>query len=399
MYAAKRLVYGISSAPALFQRLMETTLAGIPHVAVFLDDICITGSTDQEHLKNLDEVLKRLEEVGLQVNVEKCTWMAPSVTYLGYKVGKSGIEPTAEKTRAVREAPEPTDVTQLKSYLGLLLYYNRFLDAVATVAAPLYALLKKGVPWVWGDAQAAAFLKTKELLCNAPCLPHYDVSKPCVVSADASPYGVGAVLSQTDEQGHERPVYFASRTLSSAERNYSQIDREGLAIVFAVTKFHNFIYGRPVVIKTDHKPLLGLLSPTKPLPTVVSPRVVRWRITLLAYQYRLEYSPAAKQGNSDALSRLPLAGHEETVVQPGDVIHMIDTVDHMGVKAAQIREWSSKDPTMSAVIRYVQYGWPDQIPDTLTVYYSRRERSSVCRTDVSYGGAEWSSRQKADRCS
>ena len=377
LYAAKRLVYGISSAPALFQRLMESTLAGIPHVAVFLDDICVTGSTEEEHLQNLGEVLKRLEDVGLQVNQQKCTWMAPSVTYLGYKVGSAGIEPTADKTKAVREAPEPKDVTQLKSYLGLLLYYNRFLDGVATVAAPLYALLKKGVPWVWGEAQTAAFQQTKELLCRAPCLAHYDVTKPCVVSADASPYGVGAVLSQVDEQGMERPVYFASRALSSAERNYSQIDREGLAVVFAATKFHNFIYGRPVVIKTDHKPLLGLLSPTKPLPTVVSPRVVRWRVTLLAYQYRLEYSPAAKQGNSDALSRLPLGGQEEPVVQPGDVLHMIETVDHMGAKAAQIREWSAKDSVMATVIRYVQFGWPDKVSDTLSAYYSRREELSL----------------------
>ena len=145
--------------------------------------------------------------------------MSPSVTYLGYKVEASGIYPTAEKTQAVREAPDPENVTQLKSYLGLLLYYNRFLNGVATVATPLYALLKKDVPWVWGEAQAAAFQKTKDMLCNAPCLAHYEVTKPCTVSADASPYGVGAVLSQTDEQGVERPVYFASRTLTPAERN------------------------------------------------------------------------------------------------------------------------------------------------------------------------------------
>ena len=140
------------------------------------------------------------------------------------------------------------------------------MDNLATVAAPLYRLLKAGQRWSWGQAEDAAFARTKQLLVQAPCLAHYDVNLPLVLSVDASPYGLGAVLSVIDSSGSERPVAYASRSLAVAEVNYSQLDKEGLAVVFGVKKFHQFVCGRHFIIQTDHKPLLGLLSSDKPLP-------------------------------------------------------------------------------------------------------------------------------------
>ena len=159
------------------------------------------------------------------------------VEYLGYRVDRNGIHPTAPKVRAVLEAPRPADVKQLKAYLGLLMYYSKFLDNLATVAAPLYRLLKAGQPWRWGQAEDTAFARTKQLLVQAPCLAHYDANLPLVLSVDASPYGLGAVQSVIDSSGTERPVGYASRSLAAAETNYSQLDKEGLAVVYGMKKF------------------------------------------------------------------------------------------------------------------------------------------------------------------
>jgi hypothetical protein len=148
-----------------------------------------------------------------------------------------------QKLEAVREAPEPQDVKQLKSYLGLLNFYNKFLPMLSPVLRPLHRLTEKGVNWVWSPSCHRAFQDSKDLLCSNQLLVHYDPEKPIVVACDESPYGVGAVLSLVVE-GVERPVMFASSTLSATERGYAQVEREALAVVFAVKRFHKYLYGR-----------------------------------------------------------------------------------------------------------------------------------------------------------
>ena len=372
LMAATRLVYGISSAPAAFQRMMEQLLAGLSHVAVFLDDVCITGRNDEEHRRNVEAVLQRLLDAGLRLNPSKCKWMAPEVEYLGYRVDSNGIHPTTAKVRAIVEAPQPVDVKQLRAYLGLLMYYAKFMDNLATVASPLYKLLKAGQPWTWGQAQEVAFACTKQLLVKAPCLAHYDVTLPLVLSVDASPYGLGAVLSVIDSSGTERPVGYASRSLAVAEVNYSQLDKEGLAVVFGVKKFHQFVCGRNVVIQTDHKPLLGLLSSDKPLPLMVSPRVARWRLALQAYQYKLVYAPAARQAHSDGLSRLPLAEYPAKVPDPGDIVCLLESVDQL-IRVDQIRRCTDRDPVLTGVYQAVMTGrWTEPAADGMEPFYQRR---------------------------
>ena len=373
LLAATRLVYGIASAPAIFQRLMENVLSGLPQVAVFLDDICITGKDDAEHKANVREVLKRLTKEGLKINPKKCEWMLPSVTYLGFCIDREGLHPTAEKVRAVKDAPRPENVEQLKAYLGLLSYYSRFLPNLAAVAASLYQLLRAEEPWKWTDAQEQAFKATKELLCKAPCLSHFDGSCQVVVAADASPYGLGAVLSIVTQDG-EKPVAFTSRSLSRAEKNYSQIDKEGLALVYAVKKFHPFVYGRPFVLKTDHRPLLGLLGGKKPLPDAVSPRVVRWKVTLDAYQFDLVHVPGREHGNCDALSRLPLSQAPASVPEVGEVIYLLNEVDTKLVRLHEVRTWTRRDPVVSQVVRFAQSYWPHESPrdPALQPYFTRQ---------------------------
>ena len=289
LFQATRLVYGIKSAVAIFQREMETLLAGVPHTAIYLDDICITGRSPTEHLANVKEVLRRLAAAGLKINAEKTVWLADEVRYLGHRINASGIQPSEDKVRAILEARAPTSLQELRAFLGMIRYYSRFLPRLSTVAAPLYKLEKKDAMWEWGESQQISFQRCKDLLAAAPVLAHYQPDAPLVLTADASPYGVAAVLSHPDpESGVDRPVAFASRSLTPAERNYSQLDREALAIVFGVHKYHQYVYGRKFTIKSDHKPLLGLLTPGKSLPLVVSPRLLRWKLTLTAYDFLLQ---------------------------------------------------------------------------------------------------------------
>ena len=169
--------------------------------------------------------------------------MTPSVEYLGHRIDRDGLHPTDEKVRAIRDAPNPRDVTELRSFLGLINYYGKFLPQLSTVLAPLYRLLRKDERWSWKAEQIKAFKKAKSLLQEAPVLVHYDNTKELILACDASPYGVGAVISHRMDDGSERPIGYASSSLSPAEKKYSQLEKEALAIIFGVKKFHQYLYG------------------------------------------------------------------------------------------------------------------------------------------------------------
>ena len=378
LFRATRLAFGIKSAVAVFQREMETLLAGVPNTAIYLDDLCVTGRTPAEHLANVREVLRRLSAAGLKVNREKTVWLADEVQYLGHRITAAGIQPSEEKVRAILEAREPTSLQELRAYLGLVQYYSRFLPHLSSVAAPMYELERKCVDWMWGERQRLSFQKTKDLLAAAPVLVHYQQDQPLILTADASPYGVAAVLSHPDPKtGADRPVAFASRSLTTAERNYSQLDREALAIIFGVSKYHQFVYGRKFIVKSDHKPLLGLLTPGRCLPNVVSPRLMRWKLTLTAYDFELQFVPGREIANADGLSRLPLADTSGEFPVPADVVNLMEEVSHL-VTAQQLAVATRRDPVLSAVYRYVQSGWPESVSDVeLSHYFRRRNELSL----------------------
>ena len=222
LFQYNRLPFGVSSAPAIFQRVIDSLFQGFRGVLAYLDDILITGTSTVDHLENLDKVLSKLSEAGLKLNKSKCIFMAPKVEYLGYIIDKNGLHPSNKKVEAIKEAHTPTCVTELKAFLGMINYYGRFLPNLSTKLAPLYALLHKKSKWEWGSEQQTAFGLAKEMLQSDSLLVHYDGSKKLVLECDASPYGVGAVLSHVMEDGTERPVGYASRTLSPSEMNYSQ---------------------------------------------------------------------------------------------------------------------------------------------------------------------------------
>ena len=289
---------------------------------------------------------------------------------------------------AIRRAPEPQNVKELQAWLGLINYYSKFLRDLSTVLCPLYRLLRKGELWKWGAAEKDSFSRAKALLLNPPVLAHFDANRPVVLACDASPTGLGVVLSQMTPQG-ERPVAFYSRSLNQTEQRYSQTDKEALAVISGVKKFNYYLAGRKFVIRTDHKPLLGLIGERKPLPTMASPRMVRWALLLGAYDYQLTHVPGSQQGHCDGLSRLPLPRTGTEPPTPAKVVHLLQFLDSSPVTAAQVRQWTARDPTLAAVLRYTQTGWPrggGSLPPEYRPYEQRVGELSCQEGCLMWGG-------------
>ena len=373
LFRYNRLPYGISSAPGIFQRTMENLLKDIPNTVVYIDDILITGATEEEHLQTLVKVLKRLREAGLKLKKKKCSFFARSVVYLGHKIDAKGLHPMSDKLQAVQEAPQPNNVSELKSYIGLLSYYGKFLPRRSTTLAPLYSLLCKDKCWRWTAQHEAAFLASKELLTSSQVLVHFDPTKPLVLSCDASQYGVGAVLAHRTTEGLEQPIGFASRTLSAAEKNYSQIEREGLACVFGVKRFHSYLYGHKFELITDHKPLLSLFNEKRSISPQASGRIQRWALLLSMYEYTMAFKPTQAHGNADALSRLPLPQTPRDTPQPAETVLMMEHLNSTPITATRIRALTQTDPLLSRVKQFVQHGWPNVVKDdSLKPFWHRK---------------------------
>eukprot|EP00731_Ephydatia_muelleri_P006940 Em0003g1188a len=360
-----------------YLQAIETLLQGIPYTCAYFDDIVVTGKTDDEHLQNLQLVFQKLESVGLKLNKEKCVFMAPSIEYLGHQIDKDGLHPTDEKVTCIKQAPTPSTITELKAFMGLLNYYGKFIPNLATVLAPLYRLLQKDTKWNWGRDQQEAFKCAKELLQSSTLLVHYDPKRQLVLTCDASPFGVGAVLAHIMDDGSERPVGYASRSLSQAEKGYSQLDKEALAIVFGVTKFNSYLYGRPFTIYSDHKPLMYLFSEHKGIPTMASARVLRWAVTLSAYQYSIRYKPGSEVCHADALSRLPIPSSDTDCI-PGSIIGLIDFMSSTPMSSELVKKHTQRDPVLSRVCQFVLKGWTEKkLGEPFFPYESRKYELSV----------------------
>ena len=298
--------YGVASAPTIFQQTLDQVLPKIAGVVCFIDDILVTGKTEAEHLSNLEAVLQKLQEYGLRLKMRKCKFFQESVEYLGQVVSREGIHPSSKKVEAILKVQPPTDISELRSFLGMVNHYRKFIHFLADLSAPLNNLLRKDTPWQWTEECQQSFEQIKEALTSTKVLAHYDSKLPVGLACDASAVGVGAVLFHRYEDGAERPIAYASKSLTKAEKNYSQIEREALSIIYGVKKFHQYLYGHSFLLLTDHKPLLTIFGEKKGIPVMAASRLQRWAIILAAYSYIIEYVPTKEHGNADCLSRLPM---------------------------------------------------------------------------------------------
>ena len=264
-----------------------------------------------------------------------------------------------DKIEVIQSAPKPHNVSALKAYLGLLSYYSRFLPHLPTVLSPLYKLLNKGQKWLWSVDQEKAFSESKMLLTSDKVLTHFNSELPLLLACDASQYGVGAVLSHRMQDGLERPIAFVSRTLTSSEKNYSQIEKESLACIFGVKRFHAYLFGHSFQLITDHKPLITLFNENKPIPMHVSPRILRWALTLAAYEYTISFKSTSHHCNADGLSRVPLqTAQNSNSPLPPEFVLLIDYISESPLNWKQIAKWSIKTPQLSQVMDWVRHGWP-----------------------------------------
>ncbi|XP_053728751.1 uncharacterized protein K02A2.6-like [Synchiropus splendidus] len=387
LFQYNRLVFGVASAPAIWQRAMDQVLHDIPGTQCYLDDIIVTGKNDDDHLQNLSRVLTKLCEYGLRAKKSKCEFFKNEISYCGHVIDKNGLHKSKEKTEAILQAPKPENVSQLRSYLGLVNYYHKFLPNLATTLHPLNVLLQVGTKWEWSEECNRAFKETKRLITSDELLTHYDPTRPIRLACDASPYGIGCVLSHLMKDGSERPVAFASRSLSSAERNYAQIDREALSLVWGIKKFHHYLYGQRFTLVTDHQPLVSIFNPRKGIPVMSATRLQRWALFLGAHSYDIEFRGTKQHCNADGLSRLPLLTTEGEMAphsDPAEVFHSV-VVQQLPVTNSEIQRHTKNDPTLSKVYEITMRGWPAHGETLFPEFSARRDQLSICQGTLMCG--------------
>ena len=298
----KVLPFGLTSAPATFQRLMERVLRGLhwKTLLLYLDDIIVMGPDVPTHLRRLEEVFCRLRTAGLKVKPRKCELLRREVRYLGHVVSEQGVATEPEKVQAIVTWPRPTDVTAVRAFLGTVSYYRQYIPRFAEIARPLHRLTQKGTPWSWPMEAETAFQTLRRCLVTAPILAYPDPAKRFVVDTDASKESLGAVLSQLDEDGSERVIAYYSKSMTQPERNYCVTRKELLAVVRAVGHFRPYLYGQNFLLRTDHAALVWLMKTSTP-----EGQVARWLSMLGEFCFEMKHRPGRLHSNADGLSRRP----------------------------------------------------------------------------------------------
>ncbi|XP_076544259.1 uncharacterized protein LOC143305275 [Osmia lignaria lignaria] len=321
LYRCTRLLYGIASAPAIWQRQMENLLRDIPGVSVFIDDIRITAPNDKVHLQRLEQVLTRLGKANIRINTEKSEFFKNSIEYCGYRIDKQGIHKTKTKMDAIDKMPRPRNITELRAFIGFVNYYGRFIENLSSLLFPLYELLSDRVPFKWTKECEKAFLDAKCQFKSNKVLAHFNPQLPLIVATDASSYGVGAILSHKYPDGSERVLQYASQTLSKTQRRYSQIDKEAYAIIFAIKKFHQYLYGNHFTLYTD--------TPTVSTNILANESIARLQCHENA---TLRVIPTS---NADGLSRLPVRNETDFEYDVVDA-HELNSINTLPVTAEEI---------------------------------------------------------------
>lgn len=366
--------------------MLATVLQGLPNVANYLDDVIVWGRTKSEHDHMLKVVLQRIQDAGLQLNDSKCHFNKSSLCFLGHTVSAQGIYPHEGHLSAMLHAPVPNDAHQLRSLLGLLSWYNKFIPNFATVVEPLRACIRQGTEFSWSDEAQKSFSAVKELLLQSPALALFDPNLATVVSTDASDYGLGAVLSQIHENNTERIVAFASRTLSTAERKYSTIEKEALACVWAVEKWRTYLWGRKFLLRTDHQALTVLLSSKGTDRTGM--RIARWAERLLCFNYEVNYYPGSQNQVADYLSRLPLPASDKVLSDTEPEFVALLSSEMSAVSPTEFASASASCSEMAALRAQISRGWPSSsaaVDAVLRPYFEVRDELAVQKDYVFTG--------------
>jgi len=298
LYYVNRLQMGMKNSSAIFQRTMESILAGLKGVLIYQDDICIFANNSESLEKRLRAVYQRLQEKRVSLNQEKCVEYCDEIQFLGFKISAHGIEPDDNLIKKVAEIPQPKTKSELEHFMGLVNYFGRLIPNFASISLPLNALRRKDNVFKWNSNCEEAFHKLKSILTSSPLLKKFNMEKEVTLTTDASKGAIGAVMTQD-----KYPVLYVSRTFSSAESKYSNIEREALALVWSILRLKMFLLGRRFTIVTDHQPLIYIFGKNE-IPSCSSTRICRWATLLLPFDFEIKYVPGKDISHADAMSRI-----------------------------------------------------------------------------------------------
>ena len=356
VYRYKRLCFGINSAAEIFQKAVADMLHGIKGQINISDDIIIFSKTKEEHASTLDKVLMRLEEYNVTANREKCEFWKKRIRFFGHVFSGNGIEPCEDKIEAIVQASEPKSPEEVRSLLGMVQYLSRFIPNYSSIVEPLRILTKKDTPWTWSEDQVKSFENLKTSLSNWKMLSYFDVNLRTELIVDASPIGLGAMLTQR-YQDEKRIIEYASRKLSPCEQRYSQTEREALGVVWGCEHFEHYLIGAEFTVITDHQPLIGILGKPASKPTA---RLHRLCLRLQPFKMKIEYQPG-EDNPVDYLSRHPMlkdGPEKETLLDSTLGLICINAIKHYqsdsdAITLQELEEETARDEALQDIIKCI----------------------------------------------
>ena len=345
----KTMPFGLNSASEIFQRVMERILheeISAQTVTVFIDDIIVhTSGNLSQHFSDVERVFEKILQSGMKVKPSKLEIAQTEIPFCGHIIRRDGLKINPERTAGIENYPAPKDSKGLKRFLGMTSYVRRHIKDYANITQPLTDLTKKDIPFEWDPKCEQAFTNLKGALMSAPVLALPNFSKPFRLYADASGVAVGATLMQDDDQGNERPIAYASKTLSDRERRWQTTEREAYALFWSTTHFEQYLKGVKFTLVTDHKPITWLKTCKDP-----TPKVYRWILWLNDFDFEVEYAPGETQVFADALSRMGM-------------VNVIRFVEALAWEPDDLAKEQQEDPDLGVLLQAKIQGLP--IPSSI----------------------------------
>lgn len=383
-YIFKRLPFGISSSPEIFYKNFKQIFDDIPGNVCYIDDLLVYGKDKHEHDVNLRRVLERAREANIKFNKNKCKFNVSEVKFVGHIITNNGVKIDNDKIESILKIPIPRNKKEVEKFLGLVTYVSKFLPGLSEKTTKLRELLNKKVLFVWDENHTKSFNNIKQALTTTPVLQYFDANKPITLSVDASQNGLGATLLQNN-----LPVSYSSRALTETEKGYAQIEKEMAAVVFGCLRYHQYIYGKKVIVESDHKPLVSIYK--KPL--IKCPlRLQRMLIKLQAYDIEIVHKKGTQLIIADYLSRNFLNEYKESdklalneIEAHVNLIEQILPVSEQKFKLFQ--KETQNDKNLVELLKFVKLGWPDKntLNDEIQKYYNYKEEL-VTINDVIFKG-------------
>lgn len=362
-YCWRRLPFGLRVSQDIFQSRMDDILEGLEGVISIADDVAVVGRTEEEHDTNLHKLMRRATEKGLVFNSQKCLLKTDSIAFFGNIYTRQGVQPDPSKVQDIQQMQAPNSKDELQRFMGMLNYLAPYIPKLAETAQAVRELLKKDAIWIWEDSHEQCFNKLKSMITPDACLKYYDPKSPLTLEVDASQKGLGVALTQEG-----KPIAFASKTLTECQSRYSNIEREMLAIVHGIERYHTYLYGKPFIVVTDHKPLVTICE--KPLHAAPH-RLRRMLLRIQGYQYSVTYKPGPQMIMADALSRLPNPSNKSrvTLAENIDCITteseelQFNLINFTEEKQEVLRIETARDQALAVTKEIIMQGWPENIRD------------------------------------